>query len=127
VLLSGPEPSRTELENKLLQIISTSQKKVALVRGSKFKIQNSAFENSDVYDLPSKEELKKLILSSKQIICRSGYSTLMDMHVLEKKDLVLIPTPGQTEQEYLADHWKKKFGTHVIKQNEINKLINFVL
>ena len=67
-----------------------------------------------------KEELKKLILSSKKIICRSGYSTLMDMHLLGKKELVLIPTPGQSEQEYLADYWKQKFGTEHLPQNKIS-------
>ncbi|MBK7668579.1 MAG: glycosyltransferase [Sphingobacteriaceae bacterium] len=120
VLLSGPEPTRTQLEEELLKKIKLSNKKFAFVRGSKLKIQSSKLENVDGFDFPTKEELKKLILSSKKIICRSGYSTLMDMHLLGEKELVLIPTPGQSEQEYLADYWKQKFGTEHLPQNKIS-------
>jgi spore coat polysaccharide biosynthesis predicted glycosyltransferase SpsG len=127
ILLSGPEPTRTELENLLLEKVKSSNKKIALVKGS--TIQHSTFniQHCEAFDFPKKEELKKLILSSKKIICRSGYSTLMDMHLLGKKDLILIPTPGQTEQEYLADYWGKKFGTQTLCQSEINKLFTFTL
>jgi uncharacterized protein (TIGR00661 family) len=123
ILLSGPEPTRTQLEEELLKKIKLSNKKFAFVRGSKLKVQSSKLENVDAFDFPTKEELKKLILSSKKIICRSGYSTLMDMHLLGKKELILIPTPGQSEQEYLADYWKKKFGTEHIPQNKISNFI----
>lgn len=120
ILLSGPEPTRNQLEKELLNKIMSSNKKIAFVRGSKLKVQSSKLENVEVFDFPKKEELKKLILSSKKIICRSGYSTLMDMHLLGKKELVLIPTPGQSEQEYLADYWKQKFGTEHLPQNKIS-------
>ena len=53
-----------------------------------------------VSHLPS-TELKAQLLAAKHIICRSGYSSIMDLHVLKRK-ATLIPTPGQTEQEYLA-------------------------
>ena len=52
--------------------------------------------------------MEKVIANSKSILCRSGYSTVMDLFHL-KKDVFLIPTPGQTEQEYLADHLDNKF------------------
>jgi spore coat polysaccharide biosynthesis predicted glycosyltransferase SpsG len=122
VLLSGPEPTRTELEKKLLEKIRTSDKKVAFVRGSQKAVVVG--ENIEMFDFPPKEELKKLILSSKKIICRSGYSTLMDMHLLGKKELILIPTPGQSEQEYLAGYWKQKFNSEHLPQNKIS---NFTL
>jgi hypothetical protein len=120
VLLSGPEPTRTELEKGLLKLVSLSKKRIAFVRGSPIRVSGLNLENVAVFDFPKKEELKKLILSSKKIICRSGYSTLMDMYLLEKKELILIPTPGQTEQEYLAEYWKKKFGTDYLPQNKIS-------
>jgi predicted glycosyltransferase len=129
ILLSGPEPTRTELEKKLLEKFKDSSKKVVLVRGSdpdSYRDGVRSSESIEIFNLPGKEKLKELILSSRKIICRSGYSTLMDMHALSKKDLILIPTPGQTEQEYLAEHWKERFGATLVKQNEINKLINFV-
>jgi UDP-N-acetylglucosamine:LPS N-acetylglucosamine transferase len=55
-----------------------------------------------MYDHVDDEILKSLLLSASLIICRSGYSTLMDLSALGCKAL-LVPTPGQTEQEYLAE------------------------
>jgi hypothetical protein len=124
ILLSGPEPLRTDLENLLLEKLKGTEKKIAFVRGAK-TVGNGQWavnNNVEIFDFPEKEKLKGLILGSKKIICRSGYSTLMDMHILGKKDLVLIPTPGQTEQEYLAKYWEEKFGVKNIGQN---KMITF--
>jgi UDP-N-acetylglucosamine:LPS N-acetylglucosamine transferase len=53
----------------------------------------------------STEELQENILKADKIICRSGYSSIMDLHALGKlQNATLIPTPGQTEQEYLAEY-----------------------
>jgi hypothetical protein len=116
-LLSGPEPQQTLLRKKLL-------KKVAQYPALKFAIvantgQTSEYNNLDVFVFPGQQQLSGLIATSKKIICRSGYSTLMDLHLLGKKDLILIPTPGQTEQEYLAAYWEKRFGTISLKQKQV--------
>ncbi len=117
-LLSGEEPQRGILEKLLCEKFRETDKKMMLVRGvendmtftpNNFEIKNFCFS----------DELKNLILQSETIICRSGYSTLMDVHVLEKKKLILIPTPGQTEQEYLAKFWSRKFGARVVLQHQI--------
>ena len=60
------------------------------------------FENH----LPA-EELNKALVQSKLVIARSGYTTVMDIAALQKKS-ILIPTPGQTEQEYLAESLEQK-------------------
>ena len=52
------------------------------------------------------------------IICRSGYSSIMDIYFLRKK-VLFIPTPGQTEQEYLAKHHKDLYGIEFLKQGTI--------
>ena len=58
-----------------------------------------------VYNYMSTEELQKNILKADKIICRSGYSSIMDLYALGKlQNATLIPTPGQTEQEYLAEY-----------------------
>ena len=58
-----------------------------------------------VYNYMNTEELQEYILKADKIICRSGYSSIMDLHALGKlKNATLIPTPGQTEQEYLAEY-----------------------
>lgn len=122
-LLSGPEPSQSDLLKKLIsKANSTTTKKIAIVTSSNTNIQVST--NSEVVELPSAELLSQLIAKSETIICRSGYSTLMDLHLLKKKKLILIPTKGQTEQEYLARYWNKKFGSILLKESDI---INYQL
>ena len=65
--------------------------------------------------------MKETILQSKIIVARSGYSTIMDMAVLEKK-CVLVPTPGQTEQEYLAKKLMQENSVHSQNQKDFDLL-----
>ena len=105
LLVSGPEPQRSIFEKKLLQVFDNSVYTFALVRGlpsggGSEPLQTSA---AKVADHLNANELNELILQSKVIVARAGYSTVMDLATLQKK-AVLIPTPGQTEQEYLAKY-----------------------
>ncbi|HEY0042059.1 MAG TPA: glycosyltransferase, partial [Flavisolibacter sp.] len=104
VLLSGPEPQRTLLENQLLKELEDYTKPVVLVRGLPNTDESlSINKNVTVFShLPAKE-LEQKIKSASLVISRCGYSTVMDLAILKKKS-ILIPTPGQTEQEYLAKH-----------------------
>lgn len=120
VVLSGPEPQRTILEEKLLSYFHSSNEKVFFLRGKpgdkELKINTTKMANH----LPS-AEIRLLLAHAKTIICRPGYSMLMDLAALNKKAL-LIPTPGQTEQEYLG-WYMNKCGRHlVLAQNNINNL-----
>ena len=107
ILLSGPEPQRTLLEVQLLEVFKDSKYKVLMVRGvvennqTKYKLNNIKIVN-----FMATSELEKTINESNLVISRSGYTTIMDLTVLEKKAF-LIPTPGQFEQEYLAKRLKK--------------------
>lgn len=120
VLLSGVEPQRSLLEEKLLGILDAGNKRIVLVRGSEMEMR-SAHQDVEVYNFAYGEKLAELLVRSRRVICRSGYSTLMDLHVFGKKELVLIPTPGQSEQEYLAEYWAQKFQAKVYRQSEIKK------
>lgn len=120
ILLSGLEPQRSLLEEKLVETFEKAKLKAVLVRGTEMIYKKLWPENFIVKNMASSKELQELLLSSENIICRSGYSTLMDLHALGLKAL-LIPTPGQTEQEYLADYWNKKFGFSVLKQKDITQ------
>ena len=53
------------------------------------------------------------------IISRAGYSTIMDLVKLQKSAL-LVPTPGQTEQEYLAAFLKERSFFYSVGQDELN-------
>jgi hypothetical protein len=104
VLLSGPEPQRTILEKKLIDHLSKTDEPVVFVRGLPSAaplMQNKGrirFENH-----LDANTLSETLSSAKMVICRSGYSSVMDLLKLQKRAL-LIPTPGQTEQVYLAQH-----------------------
>ena len=76
-------------------------------------------KNITITDTPSAKELSQFIIDSKKIVCRSGYSTLMDLHHLKKQNCILIPTPGQEEQEYLANYWSQKSGFKVIHEKDL--------
>jgi hypothetical protein len=133
VLLSGPEPQRTILENILLTELSTYKGRVLVVRGvlSKQNLIETA-ENFKIVDYLLSEELEKRINESNVVICRSGYSTIMDLAVLSKKAF-FIPTPGQFEQEYLAKRLNvKKIAPYCMQENfsiekleQINNYIGF--
>lgn len=102
VLLSGPEPQRSMLEKKILEQVTPLQLKVAIVRGLPGSVQQPEVpEHIEVFNHLPATQLEQTIKKSKLVLCRSGYTTLMDLLKLKKK-AVLIPTPGQTEQEYLA-------------------------
>ncbi|HKG68787.1 MAG TPA: glycosyltransferase [Segetibacter sp.] len=108
ILISGPEPQRTVLEKKMLNELKAFKGKVLIVRGLPGCDEPLLLENELVIKnhLPAKE-LEKAMNESEYIISRSGYTTIMDICKLGKKS-ILIPTPGQTEQEYLANHLQKQ-------------------
>lgn len=120
LLLSGVEPQRSLLEKKLVAVFTNTKVKIALVRGTNIKQSKSFPENFTVTNVATTQQLETLFYSSEKIICRSGYSTLMDLYALGLNAL-LVPTPGQTEQEYLAEYWNKKFGFKTLSQNEISE------
>ena len=122
VILSGPEPQRTILEDKLLLILQESDKKVFFLRGKpkETKIKPNK-DNIKMANHLSSGEISVLLSQAGNIICRSGYSMLMDLAALNKKAL-LIPTPGQTEQEYLASYMDKCSMHISLSQNKISEL-----
>ncbi len=102
VVLSGPEPQRTILESLLLKQLHQTQYNVFFVRGSNIKIEYlNTNKRVEVINVLHAEELNEKIEQSNLVICRSGYTSIMDLIRLRKR-AILIATPGQTEQEYLA-------------------------
>lgn len=104
VLLSGPEPQRSMLAKLLWKQLSDYPGPVVFVEGSDQVEKPAAVpEHITWHQRVSGPLLDNLITEASLVVCRSGYSTLMDLVALRKKAIV-IPTPGQTEQEYLASH-----------------------
>lgn len=117
VLMSGQENQRTVLENKIIAALDGLELNVLFVRGvgeSRPTIANT--KNITFRNLLSGNELRDALMSAELIICRAGYSTLCDVVALKKR-AVIIPTPGQTEQEYLAERLDCRFGFRSLSQD----------
>lgn len=107
VLLSGPEPQRSLLEEILFRELKRSSKKILFVRGVITEDPPEiATPNMKIKNYLFGKKLEQALNSSKVVIARSGYTTLMDLAKLEK-NAFFIPTPGQFEQEYLAERMQK--------------------
>jgi hypothetical protein len=118
-LLSGPEPGQSDLLKKIVSRLENYKKKAVIVSSSDACDEMDLNSNIDLIKLPSREQLNDLIASAKTVVCRSGYSTLMDMHLLGKSELTLIPTPGQTEQEYLALYWSRVYNCIYLPEDQL--------
>lgn len=111
VLISGPEPQRTMLEEKLTHELENFHGKVVLIKGiierdQKSSTQVTAINSITSYNFMTSIQLQNTFNESELVLCRSGYTTIMDLAKLEKKAF-FIPTPGQFEQEYLAKRFEK--------------------
>lgn len=121
-VLSGPEPQRTQLEKALVEQGSQCSFNLLIIQGKPEGLANEAQhlpKNLKIVCSMTTEALNQAILESAVFIGRSGYSTIMDLARLGKPAL-LISTPGQTEQEYLADKFLKENTFFTQKQSELN-------
>lgn len=120
IVLSGPEPQRTILENKILKDVCQLKNKILLVRGlpaTQDIIPSS--ENIEIKNHLPGIQLQQAFQQSEYIISRSGYTTVMEILSLQKKS-ILIATPGQTEQEYLSKILHQQNLCCCIAQNNFN-------
>ena len=108
VMLSGPEPQRTILEEKILKQLAGLELRSAILRGLPGNGGERVIDGRiHIFPHLPTGRLRELILKSEIVLCRSGYSSIMDLVTLGKS-AILIPTPGQTEQEYLARYLMDK-------------------
>ena len=106
VLLSGPEPQRSMLEEILTTEVAHFDGQVVFVKGVVRGTQQSEkIGNTTFYNFMTTKTLEQAMNQSEIVLCRSGYTTVMDLAKLEKKAF-FIPTPGQGEQEFLAKKLK---------------------
>ncbi|MDE3251669.1 MAG: glycosyl transferase family 28 [Bacteroidota bacterium] len=122
MLLSGPEPQRSLMETALISAFAKLKVSCLLVRGKPGEPEMSGVPEhiKVIAHLPG-NELASVLLQSEYIICRSGYTSIMEILTLRRKAL-LIPTPGQTEQEYLGKRLMEQGFCYSFPQNEIPSL-----
>ena len=118
VLLSGPEPQRTVLEEYLLKELKKHQGKILFVQGLVEEFQTYIKnDNITLVNFMQSDELEQAIAESDLILSRSGYTTLLDLSKMGK-NAFFIPTPGQFEQEYLAKRLDDRKIIPSCKQDE---------
>ena len=118
VILSGPEPQRTFLEEKLIKEIQSFDGKILFIKGIiESEQKTDQDENVSYYNFMTSSEIETAFNESKIVLCRSGYTTVMDLAKLQKKAF-FIPTPGQFEQEYLARRLKRNGFLPYAKQDD---------
>ncbi|MBO7337154.1 MAG: hypothetical protein J6U33_00735 [Paludibacteraceae bacterium] len=102
-IISGPEPQRSIFENDVINSQKNRDEKTLIIRGLP---KNSEIETDGRITLAPHMDaatMKAQLLGAKRIICRSGYSTMMDLDAIGVS-AEICPTPGQSEQEYLAEY-----------------------
>lgn len=106
-IVSGPPPQRDIFEQILISIANRLKLKVLIFQGLPLgpRVARTVGYATLQSHLPD-DQMAKAIVSAKLLICRSGYSTIMDLVALNRTALI-VPTPGQTEQEYLAKYLSK--------------------
>ncbi len=118
IIISGPEPQRTIFEEKVFAFAKLNKEKILIVRG-KPEEKSSIEENFNctICNHLTTAKMEDAFNASEFIISRCGYTSVMEILSLQKRS-ILIPTPGQTEQEYLAKHLMKQNWCYTFSQNE---------
>ncbi len=119
ISISGPEPQRTYLEEKILSQISKLDGNIVMTLGKVEQHVTMKKENLTMYSFVSKEKREELYNRAQIVVSRSGYSTIMDLAVIGTKAL-MIPTPGQIEQEYLAEYHNQKGTFYSVDQQSVD-------
>jgi uncharacterized protein (TIGR00661 family) len=121
VMLSGSEPQRTQFESLIINQLIKSDLNVAIIKGTPETSLNptTSSNNITIYPHLETDKMQEIIESSRVILSRSGYSTIMDLATIGK-NAIFIPTPGQTEQEYLAKRLTNKGLIYHQKQKDFN-------
>jgi predicted glycosyltransferase len=119
ISVSGPEPQRSILEEKLASQAGMLPGTVVMTLGKAEHYAVSRKKHLTTYTFVSKDLREELLNRAKLVISRSGYSTIMDVAVIGTKAL-FIPTPGQIEQEYLSQYHNTLGTFYSVNQDQIN-------
>ncbi len=121
VLISGPEPQRSIFEKIVLEELAKYMEECLVVRGIPEGTDNIShpFPHVTMIDHMEGNKLSEALLRAHYVVSRPGYSTLCDLSALNISPIV-VPTPGQTEQEYLAKFHESQNNVVVQKQKDFN-------
>ncbi len=117
ISISGPEPQRSIFEKKVFETLDEIDGNVVITLGK--PEEQIKRDDVHVYSYLTMEERGEIMNRSKLVISRSGYSTIMDLYVIGGK-AIFVPTPGQPEQEYLAEYLQKRGIAGYTTQDRMN-------
>lgn len=106
-LLSGPEPQRSIFEERVVEVFRDIPGRKVVIRGRTDLPKPDWGEDIECMDFADGVDLRNVLRRSSVVLSRSGFSTLCDLMALGCRACV-VPTPGQSEQEYLADRVRAK-------------------
>jgi UDP-N-acetylglucosamine:LPS N-acetylglucosamine transferase len=119
-IVSGPEPQRSIFQDILWAEGNGLQQPFKLIAGTAGQHNNQAVSAfGSIIPHLGGPDIVKAIENAKYIISRGGYTSLMELIPLNKP-LILVPTPGQTEQEYLAKRWQEKGWANAYDQTDFH-------
>ena len=121
ITISGPEPQRTIFAEKVLSQVKNLTGKIVIALGTPGGKAPKLGEGIEVYPYLNRDKQEEMLNRAKLVICRSGYTTLMELAEIGRTAL-LIPTPGQSEQEYLAKTLRERGVFYSVKQDKLDLL-----
>lgn len=113
-IISGPDPRRTAIQQKLISEAEKEGIELNLIGGKPQCSQVEVIGSTTLFPHLPDDKIHSELLSADLVIANAGYSTIMDLWALGCS-AILIPFPGQTEQSYLARYHKKR-GNHLEMQ-----------
>lgn len=120
ISISGPKEQKASLQKIILeQVTKLPGRKVVLLGDPSVKKEYKMDFRTLVKPFANRKEMSKLMNRAKFVVTRSGYTTVMEIAELEKKKVLFIPTPGQTEQEYLSGYYEEKRWFHSVNQEDL--------
>ena len=120
ISISGPEPQRTILEQKIMKQLGQLKGRIVVTLGNPQSKINILKKNLRIYNILGSKQQENMFNRAKFVITRSGYTTMMELAELGIKNALLIPTPGQKEQEGLAEFYQKKKMFHYVDQDHLH-------
>ncbi len=122
ILISGHEPQRSSFQKIILQQVKYLHGKVVVCLGQTQEVGKKKLYGDDIeiYSFLQKSERDNLMNRANFVICRTGYSTLMDLLETRVSSALFVPTPNQTEQEYLSKIHHNDRNIWSVRQNKLN-------
>ena len=114
-IASGPEPQRSIFIDILTKKFEKENGRRIILGAAPGEKEIRRIGGIEIWPHAEASEMKRMMKDADEIVCRSGYTTIMDLIAVGRK-ATLIATPGQAEQEYLAKRMKEKFGFNVEEQ-----------